>query len=64
MFIEVAPDEEEKAMLEQNIQISLSQQQLRIEDAIAVRQLKDVDQAERLLIIRRKKRMAMQQQIA
>ena len=54
----------EKQYLEQNIQISLSQKELDIEDAIAIRQLKDINQAERLLVVRRKKRMAANQQIA
>ncbi len=54
----------EKAYLEQNIQIALSQKEIDLEDAIAVRQLKDVDQAEQLLIIRRKRRMKLQQQMA
>jgi len=44
--------------------VSLSQKELDIEDAIAIRQLKDINQAERLLVIRRKKRMAANQQIA
>ena len=54
----------DKQYLEQNIQISLSQKELDLEDAIAIRQLKDVNQAERLLVIRRKKRMASNQQMA
>ena len=62
--VQTEMDDTEKAYLEQNIQIALSQKEIDLEDAIAVRQLKDVDQAERLLIIRRKKRMRMQQQIA
>lgn len=62
--IQTEMDDTEKAYLEQNIQIALSQKEIDLEDAIAVRQLKDVDQAERLLIIRRKKRMRLQQQIA
>ena len=49
-------NEIDKAYLEQNIQIALSQKEIDLEDAIAIRQLKDVDQAEQLLIIRRKKR--------
>ena len=57
-------EDKEKAYLEQNIQMSLQQKELDIEDAIAIRQLKDVNQAERLLVIRRKKRIAQQQQIA
>jgi len=54
----------EKQYLEQNIQVSLAQKELDIEDAIAIRQLKDVNQAERLLVVRRKKRMATNQQMA
>jgi len=62
--IQTEMDDTEKAYLEQNIQVALAQKEIDLEDAIAVRQLKDVDQAERLLIIRRKKRMRQQQMIA
>ena len=62
--VQTEMDDTEKAYLEQNIQVALSQKEIDLEDAIAVRQLKDVDQAERLLIIRRKKRMRQQQEIA
>tara|TARA_R110000796_G_scaffold45496_4_gene110052 strand:+ start:5520 stop:7919 length:2400 start_codon:yes stop_codon:yes gene_type:complete len=51
----------DRQYLEQNIQIALSQKEIDLEDAIAIRNIKDVDQAERLLIIRRKKRIAQQQ---
>jgi hypothetical protein len=51
----------DRQYLEQNIQIALSQREIDLEDAIAIRNIKDIDQAERLLIIRRKKRMAQQQ---
>lgn len=51
----------DRQYLEQNIQIALSQKEIDLEDAMAIRNIKDVDQAERLLIIRRKKRMAQQQ---
>ena len=57
-------NEVDKAYLEQNIQIALAQKEIDLEDAIAIRQLKDVDQAEQLLIIRRKKRMRQQQEMA
>ena len=56
-------EEVEKQYLEQNIQVSLSQKELDIEDAIAIRQLKDINQAERLLVVRRKKRIAANQQV-
>ena len=57
-------EEVEKQYLEQNIQVSLAQKELDIEDAIAIRQLKDINQAERLLVVRRKKRISSNQQIA
>jgi len=49
-------DVSEKQYLEQNIQMSIQQQEITLEDAIAIRNLKDVNQAERLLVVRRKKR--------
>lgn len=54
----------ERQFLEQNIQQSLAQKELDLEDAIAIRQLKDINQAERLLIVRRQKRMKKQQEMA
>jgi hypothetical protein len=57
-------EDAEKAYLEQNIQISLSQKELDIEDAMAIRSMKDINQAERLLILRRKKRMMRNQEMA
>ncbi len=54
----------DRMYLEANVQQALSTQTIDIEDAMAIRKLKDVDQAERLLIVRRKKRMAKQQDIA
>jgi hypothetical protein len=57
-------EDEEKAYLEQNIQVALAQKEIDLEDAISIRDLKDINQAERLLIVRRKKRMKQQQEIA
>ena len=57
-------EDQEKQYLEQNIQQSIAQQQIDLEDAIAIRSLKDVNQAERLLVVRRKKRMKEQQEMA
>lgn len=57
-------EDKDKEFLEQNIQMSIQQGQIDLEDAMAVRSLKDVNQAERLLIIRRKKRMQQQQEAA
>jgi hypothetical protein len=63
IFLELAPDEEEKAMLENNIQMSLQQQSINLEDAIDVRQINNVKLANQVLKIRRKKK-AEQDQIA
>ena len=66
IFIELAPDEEEKQMLENNIQMALQQQSIDLEDAIDLRDIKNVKLANQLLKIRRKKKqvkdMEMQQQ--
>jgi hypothetical protein len=50
-------EDEEKQFLEQNIQVALSQKEIDLEDAMAIRDMKDINQAERLLVVRRKKRM-------
>ena len=57
-------EEMERQYLEQNIQTSLAQKEIDLEDAIAIRNLKDVNQAERLLIVRRKRRMKAMQDMA
>lgn len=57
-------EDQERQFLEQNIQQSLAQKEIDLEDAMAIRQLKDVNQAERLLIVRRKKRMEKAQKMA
>lgn len=50
--------------MEQNIQIALGQKEIDLEDAIAIREMRDVDQAERLLVVRRKARLKKQQEMA
>ena len=62
--VEKEMEDADKAYLEQNIQIALSQKELDLEDAMAVRSMKDVNQAERLLVLRRKKRLKNQQEVA
>jgi hypothetical protein len=56
IFIEVSPDEEEKAQLEQNIQISLSRDSINLEDAIDIREMRNLKLANQLLKLKRKKR--------
>jgi hypothetical protein len=56
VFIEIEPDEEEKALLEQNIQQSIQSKVLDLDDAIDVRAVKNVTLANSLLKIRKKKK--------
>ena len=68
IFIEVAPDEEQKAMLEQNIQMALSKGDINLEDAIDIREIRNLKLANQLLKVKRiakqdrEEKMAMQQQ--
>ena len=55
--------DEDRMFLEQNIQQSLAQKEIDLEDALAIRQIKDVDQAQRLLVVRRKRRMTKMRQM-
>lgn len=57
-------NDRDRAYLEANIQAALSIGEINLEDAIAIRQLRDVDQAERLLVVRRKKRIREKQEQA
>jgi len=61
IFIELSPDEEEKALLENNIQQALAQQSIELEDAIDLRDIKNVKLANQLLKIRRKKKQERDQ---
>ena len=56
IFIEVAPDEEEKAQLEQNINIALTRDSIYLEDAIDIREMKNIKLANQLLKLKRKKK--------
>jgi hypothetical protein len=64
IFIELQPDEEEKAMLENNIQMALQQQSINLEDAIDIREVRNLKLANQLLKLRRKKKQELDQQIA
>ena len=63
IFIELAPDEEEKMLLENNIQQALAQQSIEIEDAIDLRDIKNIKLANRLLKIRRAKKQQKDQEL-
>jgi len=66
IFIDLQPDEEERMMLENNIQMALQQQIIELADAIDIREIKNIKLANQLLKIRRKKKLdkdqALQQQ--
>lgn len=68
IFIEIAPDEEQKALLEQNVQMALSKGDINLEDAIDIREVKNIKLANQLLKVKRKQKqdreekMAMQKQ--
>ena len=64
IFIELQPDEEEKALLENNIQVALAQQSINLEDAIDIREVKNLKTANQLLKIRRKKKQQSDQLVA
>ena len=64
IFIELEPDEEEKQLLENNIQAALAQQSIELEDAIDLRMIKNVKLANQLLKIRRKKKQERDQELA
>ena len=66
IFIEVAPDEEQKAQLEANIQMALQRDQITLEDAIDIRQMKNLKLANELLKMKRrdKQRVDMEQEQA
>ena len=61
VYLELVPDEEEKAMLEQNIQMALQQQSITLEDAIDVRQINNLKLANQLLKVRRRKKSEQDQ---
>jgi hypothetical protein len=64
IFIELQPDEEEKMMLENNIQMAIQQQTIDLEDAIDLREIRNTKLANQLLKIRRKKKMDKDQATA
>ena len=61
IFLELEPDEEEKAMLENNIQVAIAQKGIDLEDAIDLRQIKNVKLANQLLKVKRKKKFERDQ---
>jgi hypothetical protein len=68
IFLEIAPDEEQKAQLEANIQMALSKGDINLEDAIDIREIRNIKLANQLLKVKRMKtqeraeKMEMQKQ--
>ena len=62
IFIEISPDEEEKAQLEGNIQMALQRDQISLEDAIDIRQMKNIKLANELLKLKRKSKQKLDMQ--
>lgn len=56
IFIEVSPDEEQKAQLEANIQMALAKGDINLEDAIDIREIKNIKLANQLLKMKRIKK--------
>ena len=61
IFLELEPDEEEQAKLEENIQVALQQGGIDLEDAIDLRQIKNLKLANQMLKIKRKQKGKQEQ---
>jgi len=61
IYLDLTPDEEERAMLEQNIQASIQQGSINLEDAIEIREIKNLKLANQVLKFKRKQKMAQDQ---
>ena len=57
IFIELEPDQEERAQIEANIQISLQSGQIDLEDAIDIRMIKNLKMANEMLKVKRKRKL-------
>jgi len=63
IFLELEPDEEEQAQLEQNIQAAIQQGGINLEDAIDLRQIKNLKLANQMLKVKRKQKQKEDMQI-
>lgn len=62
IILELEPDEEEKQMLEQNIQIALGNGLIDLDDAIDIREVRNIKTANQLLKIAKRKKAEREQQ--
>jgi len=61
IFLQLEPDDEEKAKLEENIQVALKSGQIYLEDAIDIREVRNIQLANQFLKYRRKKKQEADQ---
>lgn len=61
IFLELDPDADEKQLVENNIQVALSRDQIHLEDVIDIRQIKNIKLANQLLKHRRNKKAKQDQ---
>ena len=63
IFIELMPDKEEKQMLENNIQMAINQKLIDLDDAIDLREIRNLKMANQMLKIKRKKKLERDQKM-
>ena len=61
IFIELLPDEEEKQILENNIQVAIAQKMIDLDDAIDIREVRNLKLANQLLKVKRRKKLERDQ---
>jgi hypothetical protein len=63
IFIEISPDEEQRAQLEANVQMALSKGDINLEDAIDIREIKNLKLANQLLKMKRLKKQEREEKM-
>jgi len=63
LFLDLEPEDEEKATIEQNIQMALQQNQIFLEDAIDIREIRNTSLANQVLKYRRIQKQQQDQQV-
>tara|TARA_R100000541_G_scaffold58551_1_gene69955 strand:- start:414 stop:1160 length:747 start_codon:yes stop_codon:yes gene_type:complete len=61
IFLELEPDEEEKAMLEKSIQIALGAKNINLEDALDIREINNLKLANQMLKLKQEEKRAKDQ---
>ena len=62
IYLELEPEDEEKALLEQNIQVALQTQAIALSDAIDIRQIKNIKLANQFLKLRQSQKIKREQE--